>query len=57
LRHPAIPSYLNYFEVNSPDFTGFALVQNYILPETLEYYLKAGRSFTEPEVKEIAKAI
>jgi serine/threonine protein kinase len=56
LKHPAIPSYLNYFELNSSDFKGFALVQTYIPAQTLEYYLK-GRTFTEAEVKEIAKAI
>lgn len=57
LTHPAIPRYLDYFEVNSPDIKGFALVQSYIPARTLEEYLKSGRTFTEVEVKEIAKAI
>ena len=57
LSHPLIPRYLNYFEVNSPSIKGFALVQTYISAPTLEQYLKSGRSFTEAEVKEIAKQI
>ncbi|MFH7025847.1 MAG: serine/threonine protein kinase [Heteroscytonema crispum UTEX LB 1556] len=57
LNHPFIPRYLDYFEVNSLDFKGFALVQTYISAPTLEECLKAGRTFTEAEVKEIAKAL
>ncbi|MCX7594090.1 MAG: serine/threonine protein kinase [Fischerella sp.] len=57
LSHPSIPRYLDYFEVNTPDLKGFALVQTYISAQTLEQHLKAGRSFTETEVKEIAKAV
>jgi serine/threonine protein kinase len=54
LSHPAIPRYLDYFEVNSPTIKGFALVQSYIPAQTLEQYLKAGRTFTEAEVKQVA---
>jgi len=57
LSHPSIPSYLDYFEVNSPVLRGFALVQTYISAQTLEQYLKSGRTFTEAEVTEIAKAL
>ncbi|MDB9374011.1 serine/threonine protein kinase [Nodularia sphaerocarpa] len=57
LSHPAIPRYLDYFEVNSPTIKGFALVQSYIPAQTLEQYLKAGRTFTEAEVKQIATAL
>ncbi|MEH2069303.1 MAG: serine/threonine-protein kinase [Nostoc sp.] len=57
LSHPFIPSYLDYFEVNSPTIKGFALVQTYIPAQTLEQYLQTGRTFTEAEVKQIAKAI
>jgi serine/threonine protein kinase len=57
LKHPFIPRYLDYFEVNLPDIKGFALVQTYISAATLEECLKAGRTFTEAEVKEIAKAL
>ena len=57
LSHPQIPLYLDYFEVNSSTYKGFALVQTYISAQTIEQYLQAGRKFTEIEVKEIAKAV
>ncbi|MEI1375746.1 serine/threonine-protein kinase [Nostoc sp. UHCC 0926] len=57
LSHPLIPRYLDYFEVNSPTIKGFALVQTYIPAQTLEQYLHSGRTFTEAEVKQIAKAL
>lgn len=57
LSHRFIPAYLDYFEVNSPTYKGFALVQTYIPAQTLEQYLQTGRKFTEVEVQEIAKAL
>ncbi|AFZ58090.1 serine/threonine protein kinase [Anabaena cylindrica FACHB-243] len=57
LSHPCIPRYLDYFEINSPEFKGFALIQTYIPAKTLEQYLQIGRKFTESEVKQIAKDI
>jgi serine/threonine protein kinase len=57
LNHPAIPRYLDYFEVNSGNVKGFALVQTYIPAQTLEQYIQGGRSFTQNEVIEVAKKI
>ncbi|MEH2142532.1 serine/threonine protein kinase [Nostoc sp.] len=57
LSHPLIPHYLDYFEVNSPTIKGFALVQTYIRAQTLEQYLQTGRTFTEAEIKLIAKVL
>ncbi|QLE44000.1 serine/threonine protein kinase [Nostoc sp. C052] len=57
LAHPSIPGYLNYFEVNLPTIKGFALVQTYIPAQTLEQCLQTGRTFTEAEVKQIAKEL
>ncbi|MBC6430494.1 serine/threonine protein kinase [Nostoc sp. HG1] len=57
LSYPLIPQYLNYFEVNLPTIKGFALVQTYIRAKTLEQYLQTGRTFTEAEVKQIARAL
>lgn len=57
LSHPFIPRYVDYFEVNSPTIKGFALIQTYIPAQTLEQYLQGGRSFTEAEVKQIAKSV
>jgi serine/threonine protein kinase len=57
LAHPAIPRYLDYFELDSPEIKGFALVQTYIEGLSLEEQLKAGRTFSESEVRQIAKAL
>lgn len=57
INHPYIPKYLDYFELNSPNFKGFALVQSYIAAKSLEAHLQAGRSFSEAEVKQLAKAL
>ncbi|GCL36162.1 serine/Threonine protein kinase [Sphaerospermopsis reniformis] len=57
LSHSAIPQYLDYFELDTPNYKGFALVQSYIPAESLEMQLKAGRSFSEKEVKQLATAL
>ncbi len=57
LSHESIPRYLDYFELNALDFKGFALVQTYIPAKSLEAHLKAGRSFSQSEVKQLAKAL
>jgi serine/threonine protein kinase len=57
LSHPAIPRYLDYFEIKSSTLNGFALVQTYIPAESLEQHIKSNRTFTEVEVKEIAKNV
>ncbi|MBD2364974.1 serine/threonine protein kinase [Anabaena minutissima FACHB-250] len=57
LSHPLIPRYVDYFEVNSPNIKGFALVQSYIPALTLEQYLQSGRTFNETEVKQVAKSV
>lgn len=57
LSHPAIPRYLDYLELDSPNSKGFALVQSYVEGKTLEEHLKAGRTFSEAEVKELAKSL
>ncbi len=57
LSHPAIPRYLDYFELNLPELKGFALVQTYIPARSLEEHLQAGRTFSEAEVQQIAKAL
>ena len=57
LDHSAIAQYLNHFELNTPRFQGFALVQSYIEARSLEQQLQAGRSFSEAEVKQIAQQL
>jgi serine/threonine protein kinase len=57
LTHPAIPRYLDYFEIETASGKGFALIQSYINADSLEEQVKAGRTFNENELKQIAKAI
>jgi serine/threonine protein kinase len=54
LNHPAIPKYLDYFDVEEPSTRGFALVQTYIDAPSLETVVKDGRKFSEAEVIELA---
>jgi eukaryotic-like serine/threonine-protein kinase len=53
LHHPAIPSYVDYFELDAVS-KGYALVQSYVEGQSLEEYIKAGRIFSEAEIKSIA---
>ena len=57
IDHPAIPNYLDYFELDLPECKGFALVQEYIAAPSLEEIIKTGRKFSELEIKEIAAAL
>ncbi|MEG4106507.1 serine/threonine-protein kinase [Microcoleus sp. S13_C5] len=57
LDSPAIPRYLDYLEIDEPDNKGFALVQTYVEGKTLEDHLRSGRTFSENEVKELAKSL
>jgi serine/threonine protein kinase len=53
LQHPAIPKYLDYFDLDD----GFALVQSYIDAPSLETVIESGRKFSEVEVVELADRI
>ena len=57
LSHPAIPQYLDSFEIDTPSRKGFALVQTYIQAKSLQEYLSDGRTFSENEVKQLATAL
>ncbi|MEG4533694.1 serine/threonine-protein kinase [Microcoleus sp. D2_18a_D3] len=57
LSHPAIPRYLDSFEIDTPKRKGFALVQTYIAAKSLQEYLSDGRTFSESEVKQLATAL
>lgn len=57
LSHPAIPRYIDYLEIDEPDSKSFALVQTYVEGKTLEKHLRLGRTFSESEVKELAKSV
>lgn len=57
LDHPAIPHYLDYFELDTSNDKGFGLVQSYVEGKSLEEHLQAGRTFSETEVKELARSL
>jgi len=58
LNHPAIPRYLNFFELEPTTGTaGLALVQAFIQARSLETYLQAGRRFSESETSQIGAAV
>jgi hypothetical protein len=54
LDHPAIPRYLDSWEVTLPEGKGFALVQSYIPAPSLQEWLTRGRTFTEVDLTAIA---
>ncbi|PZV09794.1 MAG: serine/threonine protein kinase [Leptolyngbya sp.] len=57
LDHPAIPQYLDYFEVETKRGKGFALVQSHIEARSLQDWVQSGRTFSESELKIIAKEL
>lgn len=57
LDHPYIPRYIDYFDIDLPEFRGFALVQSYITGQSLQDSIKTGRTFSTTEIKQIAKAL
>lgn len=57
LNHPAIPKYLDFFEVETALGKGFALVQSYIEARSLQEWVQAGCTFSEDELKAIAKEL
>ncbi|NJO52706.1 MAG: serine/threonine protein kinase [Leptolyngbyaceae cyanobacterium RM2_2_4] len=57
LSHPAIPQYLDYFELELTYGKGFAFVQNYVEGRSLEEHIQAGRTFSELEVRQLAQSL
>ncbi|MEB3358831.1 MAG: serine/threonine-protein kinase [Synechococcales bacterium] len=57
LSHPAIPRYLDFFEIAQPPAHQFALVQSYAAGQSLNAHLRAGHSFQESEVTQLAIAL
>ncbi len=55
LDHPAIPKYLDFFEVELERGKGFALVQSHIAAKSLQQGIQAGRTFSENDLEAIAR--
>lgn len=56
LDHPCIPQYYDDFVLEG-DITYFALVQEYINAKSIKELLASGKTFSEIEVRQIARAI
>ncbi len=57
LHHPAIPAYLEHFQVDAPEDLFFYLVQELAEGETLSALVERGWRGSEAEVKEIASQV
>lgn len=57
LHHPAIPSYLDFFEIHLKAGRGMALVQTYIPAPSLQTLLDQGHTFTEAQILDIARSL
>lgn len=56
LAHPATPRYLGYFEIDLPrGGKALALIQSYLPGTSLDQYLKAERTLSEAEAKQVAR--
>ncbi|MDG2989731.1 serine/threonine protein kinase [Candidatus Synechococcus calcipolaris G9] len=55
LDHPAIPRYLDYFDIETELGKGFGLVQTYIPAPSLQEWLNQGRHFSEEDLHRIAR--
>ena len=53
----SIPEYIDYFEVQTDTYQGFALVQSYIEAKSLKEQIETGRKFSEADLHELAKSI
>ena len=57
LEHPAIPKYLDCFDIKTELGKGFALVQTYLEAQSLQEWVLSGRTFSEAELKAIAQQL
>jgi serine/threonine protein kinase len=57
LDHPAIPQYLDWFELEWEGSSGFALVQTHIPALSLEAIVRSGRTFSSTDLQNIAEQI
>jgi serine/threonine protein kinase len=57
IDHPAIPTYLDFFDLEANNSQGFALVQTYIDARSIEDQVKTGRRFSETDLKTIASQL
>jgi serine/threonine protein kinase len=54
LDHPRIPKYLDFLELDTPEYQGSVLVQEYIDARSFQTQVEAGQTFTCEMVQDIA---
>jgi serine/threonine protein kinase len=54
LNHPAIPQYIDGFDLETDQGKGFALVQTHLEAKSLQDWVQSSRTFSEAELKIIA---
>lgn len=57
MKHPAIPQYVDFFDLNLLEVKGFALVQTYIDAPSLQEWMQLGRRFSTTDVQQIAQVV
>lgn len=57
LDHPQIPKFIDTFELEEDGAHEFVLVQSYIEAKSLADHIKAGRTFTDFDIKQIAESV
>jgi serine/threonine protein kinase len=58
IEHPAIPRYLDYFEIALPkQGKAMVLIETYVKGKSLQQALQAGQRLTEPAAIDVAKAV
>ncbi|MBT9315399.1 serine/threonine protein kinase [Leptothoe spongobia] len=57
LDHPAIPTYLDSFEINEHGYVGLMLVQAYIDGQSLYAVINEQKTLAEPEIRDLARQI
>ena len=57
LDHPQIPNFLDSFEIEDGDTHEFVLVQSYVEAKSLAEHIKAGRTFSDFDIKQIAESV
>lgn len=57
ISHPAIPNFLDYFDLQVAEQHSFVLVQDYIPARSLNQHREDGRTFSEADIKEIIQQV
>ncbi len=57
ISHPAIPKFIDYFDLQIENHHGFVLVQQYIPARSLSQHRDQGRTFSEVDIKQIIEQV